>query len=240
MPLDSFTAPRRAGPLSSVAELLFPSRCLGCGQRGVLLCAGCAPSVPWLAAATCPRCARDSLDGRLCRSCQGGRLRELASVRAACQYEGAIRTAIHNLKYRHARFLASFLARVLAETVARRPLEADLVIPVPLAPRRHRERGYNQSELIAAELAQVSRLPAPSVGLLEKPRDTRPQVGLSAPKRRRNLWGAFVCLRPEAVAGRRCLLVDDVMTTGATLESCAEPLHRAGAARVMGLVVARD
>ena len=213
MPLESFAAPRRDGRLGPVWELLFPSRCLGCGRRGALLCAGCASSVPWLVAATCPRCARDSLDGRLCRSCQAGRSRDLASVRAACRYEGVIRTAVHDLKYRHARVLAAFLARVLAEALARRPLDADLVIPVPLGPRRRRERGYNQSELIAAELARLASLPVPTLGVLEKPRDTRPQVGLAAPERRRNLRSAFVCQRPDLVGGRRCLVVDDVSAT---------------------------
>jgi ComF family protein len=151
-----------------------------------------------------------------------------------------IRTAIHQLKFRRARFLTFFLAQILAEALARRPLEADLVLPVPLSVSRHRERGFNQSELIAQELAKLGCLPAPGAGLLARPLEGRPQVGLPAAERRRNLRGAFGCPRPDQVAGRRCLLIDDVMTTGATLSACALPLLAAGAERVMALVVARE
>jgi ComF family protein len=230
----------RDGRLGRLWELLFPSRCLGCERRGTLLCASCRPTLPWLPAAVCPRCALSSLDGRLCRRCERGAGLPLASVRAACSFEGVIRTAIHRLKFRHARYLASFLAQVLAESLARRPIEADLVLAVPLSPSRGRQRGFNQSELIAAELARLAPLPPPAPGVILRGRHTQPQVGLPAAERRRNLRGAFGCARPELVSGRRCLLVDDVMTTGATLAACAEPLLKAGAERVMALVVARE
>lgn len=239
MPIERFDSPRRGGPLGPLWELLFPARCLGCGERRVILCSACAPTIPWLSATVCPRCARDSREGGLCPACRRGG-HALASARAACGFDGVARTAIHALKYRHARFLSAFLGRVLAEAVAVRPLEADLVVPVPLGPNRWRERGYNQSELIAGELARLTSLPPPTPGALAKPRDTRAQVGLSAAERRANLRGAFRCPTPALVAGRRCLVIDDVMTTGATLEACAESLRRAGATRVMGLVVARD
>ena len=240
MAVEDLGAAPRSGRLAPLWELLFPTRCLGCGRRGVLLCPTCRATVPWLPAAVCPRCAVKSVDGRLCRRCARGAVGKLASARAACGYEGVIRTAIHQLKFRQARFLAPFLARVLARGLAQRPLQADLVIPVPLSAGRKRERGYNQSELIAIELARLAPLPAPTPEALAKPRDTRPQVGLSAVERRRNVAGAFACPRPELVEGRRILLIDDVMTTGATLEACAAPLVEAGAARVMALVVARD
>lgn len=233
-------APPQRGLLGPVWELLFPSRCLGCGRRGWLICPACQPGIPWLPAALCPRCARASRDGRVCRRCRAGGSPFLASARAACCFEGLVRRAIHALKFRRARALAPLLAELLAEALQPRPIEADLVIPVPLSPSRQRERGYNQSELIAAELARLVPLPAPSADVLARTRETPPQVGLSAMERRRNLRGAFSCQHPQLVAGRRCLLLDDVMTTGATLEACAEALARAGAARVLGLVVARE
>jgi ComF family protein len=111
---------------------------------------------------------------------------------------------------------------------------------VPLAPGRLRERGYNQAALIAQSLALVTMLPAPQLAALSKVRETRPQVGLSRAARRQNVRGAFACLAPHLVQQRRCLLIDDVMTTGATLEACAEALVQAGADRVMALVVARS
>lgn len=237
---SQFGAPPRRGVLGPVWELLFPSRCLGCGRRGWLICPACQPGIPWLPATLCPRCARASRDGGICRRCRDGGSPFLTSIRAACRFEGLVRRAIHALKFRHARTLAPLLAELLAEALAPRPIEADLVIPVPLSPSRQRERGYNQSELIAAALAGLVSLPAPSVGTLARTRETPPQVGLSAVERRRNLQGAFTCQRPQLVVGQRCLLLDDVMTTGATLEACAESLARAGAARVMALVVARE
>jgi ComF family protein len=235
------SAPSRlAQPLGALWELLFPTHCLGCGQRGAFACEACYASLPWLPPDVCPRCAQISRLGGLCSRCQRLGPSGLASVRAACDYGGLARTAIHQLKYRHGRVLAKLLARVLAESLARRPLDADIVVPVPLSQRRLRERGYNQSELIARELHAVSNLPPPSSQPLLRVRETRPQVGLSAAERRENVRGAFACPEPAALEGRRVLLLDDVMTTGATLRACADELSAAGATMVMALVVARD
>src|SRR5205823_1833243 len=123
--------------------------------------------------------------------------------------------------------------------LAARPLAVDALVPVPLDAARVRERGYNQAALLAAPVAAALDVPlAPT--WLRRTRPTRPQVGLSARERRVNVRGAFTCPEPAAVAGQRVLVVDDVMTTGATLEACAEALVAAGAAGVWGLIVARD
>lgn len=220
-------------------RLVFPSRCLGCGRRDVVLCEACRPAVPWLPAAVCPRCTRRTVDGRLCDRCARAAAPPLASVRAACIYGGVVRTAIQRLKYRHARFLAPFAADLVWASLQTRPIQADLLVPVPLHPARRRVRGFNQAELIARALGPRLGTPVrPS--LLARVRDTPPQVGKTAAERRRNIQGAFACPDPSAAAGQRVALVDDVMTTGATLEACARPLVAAGAARVVALVVARD
>ena len=112
------------------------------------------------------------------------------------------------------------------------------MVPVPLARGRRRERGFNQSELIAERLAEALELPLVTAAL-ERVRETRPQVGRSAAERRENVRGAFACPDGGLVADRRVIVIDDVATTGATLRACAEPLKAAGAARVFGLVVAR-
>jgi ComF family protein len=146
---------------------------------------------------------------------------------------------VRRLKYQQERHLATPLAALLLDCLAARPLAVDVLVPVPLDPARGRERGYNQAALLAAPVAKALGLPAlPDV--LQRTRPTRPQVGLNAGERRANVRGAFACGNPSAVAGRRVLLVDDVMTTGATLEACADALTAAGAAQVYGLVVARD
>ena len=225
-------------PLARLWELLFPERCLGCRKRGQAICDRCRPHIPWLGAETCYRCAKPSPVGCLCGRCRNNHS-ALDGLRAACAYEGIARQMILDLKYRQARALAKTAAELVVETLAKRAIRADLIAPVPLSAGRRLERGYNQAELIADRVATSIEIPlAPS--LLERVRETPPQVGLSAAQRRSNVRDAFVCPNPAAVSGRRILLRDDVATTGATLNACAEPLKVAGAARVFGLVVARD
>jgi predicted amidophosphoribosyltransferase len=125
----------------------------------------------------------------------------------------------------------------LAAVAASAPESAPLVVAVPLHPRRLRSRGYNQSELLAAELRGRLRLEGPA-GRLVRIRDTPPQVGLDRPRRQVNVAGAFAWRGPSP-AGRACVVVDDVATTGATLEACAAALRAAGSGRVLGLTVAR-
>lgn len=160
-------------------------------------------------------------------------------MRASCSYTGTAGQAVRRLKYHQERYLAEPLAALLVEVLRARPLAVDALVPVPLDRSRARERGYNQSALLAAPVGLALALPVLSSALL-RTRATRSQVGLSARARRANVRGAFACAESEVVAGRRLLLVDDVMTTGATLEACAEALVAAGAVGVYGLVVARD
>lgn len=143
------------------------------------------------------------------------------------------------LKYRGRRRIAGRLAELLLERAeVRELLEGATLVPVPLHPRRRAERGYNQADLLARALATRSRA-AVATGILTRRRDTPPQAGLPAARRRRNVKDAFAVPRPERVAGRTLVLVDDVYTTGATLRACAEVLRRAGASEVRVLTLAR-
>lgn len=222
--------------LASLLEVLFPARCVGCARRGEALCPSCRESLPYLPLSACQRCASVPAGRGRCRPCRF-LPRELASIRAVCAYEGAARRAVHALKFRSARYLAPALGALMAQTACRRPLSADVVVPVPLAPGRLRQRGYNQAELLAAAVV-------PAVGgqlAVVLTRKQRPaQQTLNAAERRSNLKGAVHCPRADLVAGQRILLVDDVVTTGATLSACAEALSAAGAAHVTALVFARD
>lgn len=194
--------------------------------------------MPWLPAAVCPYCARPSRLARICTVCDRDGS-ELNGVRAACQFEGVAREAIHDLKYRRIRSRANMLAELMLEALAKRPLAIDVLVPVPLAPGRLRQRGFNQAELVARLVGErLGAEVAPDA--LVRTRETSQQVGRTAEQRRANISSAFGCRLPEAVNGRRVAVVDDVMTTGATLSACAEPLRAAGAARVYGLVVARE
>jgi ComF family protein len=158
------------------------------------------------------------------------------ALRAVCAYEGAARAAVHSLKFRGGRQLAPLLGELLREHLAQRPLRAEVVVPVPLAPWRRKERGYNQALLLAEQVVE------PVGGTLAADlllRDDRPaQKTLDAAQRLVNLKGA---IRAHGrVPGKRILLIDDVATTGSTLSACAEALSSAGARDVRALVFARD
>ena len=161
-------------------------------------------------------------------------------------YDSGLRELIHLLKYEQVRPAANVLGRMLAEVIA--GLEGNLaassvlVVPVPLHVRKLRQRGFNQSELIARAALKLqpdhNRLTLCTT-LLERRRETRSQIGLTSHQRRENLRGAFGVTRPQEVAGREILLVDDVFTTGTTASECARVLRRAGALKVWVATVAR-
>jgi ComF family protein len=220
-----------------ISEALFPARCIGCAVRGTALCTQCRAELPYLPTGVCPRCAGWRGPRGVCIGCR--RLAsELGVVRAAFAYRGAARTAVLTLKFKSGRYLAPLMGELLREQLKQRPLQADLVVPVPLAPRRLRERGFNQAHLLADEVARAVR-GAVVPDALE--RTERPaQQTLPAAGRLVNLAGAFICPRPAEIESRRVLLVDDVVTTGATLSACTTALADAGARRISALAFARD
>jgi ComF family protein len=158
-------------------------------------------------------------------------------MRAAVVLEGPVERAIHRFKYEGRHALAPALAGLLLDRLAVESLPAGWLLPVPLHPRRERQRGYNQSTLLARELSRCLKLGSPP-GRLARVRLTSAQVGLDRVRRRANVAGAFVWRGPD-FDGEPVLLVDDVATTGATLNACAQALRQAGSGAVTGLVVAR-
>lgn len=226
-----------ADALRLVAEGVFPARCIGCERRGTPLCDACRRELPFLPDGVCHRCGSRRGARGVCRGCR--RLSSaLSSVRAAFVYEGAARTAVLTLKFRSGRYLAPLMGEFLRETLRAHPLHAELVVPVPLGPRRRRERGFNQSELLAQEVAALVQgtVVADALERRERP----PQQTLTAAERMHNVADAFACPCRRTVHGKRILLVDDVVTTGATISACADTLADAGARRVSALVFARD
>jgi ComF family protein len=159
-------------------------------------------------------------------------------ARSFAWYEGALRGLVQCLKFDGFLPLSRPLAAYLHSLLQRTGGSFDLILPVPLHPRRERRRGFNQSALLARELARLTGITCGKKDCV-RVRDTPPQTGLRAAHRRRNVVGAFAVPRPEAVRGRRIVLIDDVMTTGATVHACAGALKDAGAARVLVLTLGR-
>ncbi|MBV9852891.1 MAG: ComF family protein [Armatimonadetes bacterium] len=229
--------------LDPFLSLLYPPRCLLCRTLGAAcLCDACARQIAPVPESLCARCGLGlSPEGGGCHHCA---LRRPAFDRARAMgaYEGVLRAAVHQFKYRDRPQMAEPLGLLLADharaqSVALHDLRFDALLPVPMHPIRRRLRGYNQSERLARVLARDLGLPL-EVKSLIRTRATRPQVGLTGDARRHNLRGAFAVPRPAKVAGRTLLLVDDVVTTGSTLSECAAILKAAGAKAVYALTLA--
>ncbi len=160
-------------------------------------------------------------------------------ARAAGSYEGPLREAIHRWKYEGKGGLTSFFGKVLGETFHRYwdPSTVDLLLPVPLHVKRLRQRGFNQALLLAKELSRRTRIPYDK-GLLRKRIATPPQMGLTGKEREKMIRGSFTIQREKSVEGKRILLIDDVYTTGATVNECSKVLLKGGAERVDVITVA--
>jgi ComF family protein len=221
--------------LDGIFDLLLPPRCGGCGGLGSLYCEACRRRTRRLAEPICGRCGAEVEHVRSSCGCRA-RIRRLTRLRSAAAYEGPLEKALHRFKYEGRRPLAKPLALLLAERLAVDGIAAEAVTWVPLHQRRRRHRGYNQAELLGRELARLCGLP--TVDGLVRLRDTPPQVGLDRLRRRANVADAFGWEGKE-LTRRALLVIDDVATTGATLEACAGALKAAGAGAVIGFTVAR-
>lgn len=185
----------------------------------------------------CRRCGAPTRGLEMCPSCWQTR-RQTSGIRAPYYFEGTLRTMIHRLKYRHSRHLAEPLGSLLVRYLETKPVGAfDALVPVPLHPTRLRQRGYNQSLLLARVISDQITVPVID-DCLERVRDTPTQMSLPAQRRLINVHDAFRA-RGTQLAGARVLLIDDVCTTGATLEACAAALRRGGAKDIWGLALAR-
>ena len=219
-------------------DFLFPQWCVGCGKEGAFICYSCRRSLPRIAFPLCPRCGKPQPSGILCPSCVGWEAR-IDGIRSPFRFDGVMRQAIYELKYRNLRALASPLAELLNDYLSINPVPGEVLVPVPLHQKRLRERGYNQSGLLAHELGSLSKLPVVDDCLIRL-RHTLPQTRTTTVgERRNNVADSFTC-RDDRLRDKQVLLIDDVSTSGATLDACAAALKAAGAASVWGLVLARE
>ncbi len=220
-------------------DLVFPKRCYVCGRHGQFVCTPCRKDLPVLRHPYCSLCAQpEPRMTRYCRHCQERPL-EIDGIRAPYLMEGPIRNIVHALKYDGIRALAHPMGELLAEFCLQEQLAADVLAPVPLHPKKERERGYNQSFLLARSVGNAINLPVEPLAL-RRLRNTQSQArSISSEERRVNVDKAFAA-DPALVEGKLVLVLDDVCTTGATLEACAIALRDAGAASVWGLTLARE
>ena len=232
----------------ALIDFFFPPRCPFCAEsreekNPAGICSACFRQIREVAHPRCSRCgvdfASDLGEDHLCSDCLRGD-GHFARARAWAHYEGLIPAILAQFKYRgHSR-----LAKPLGDLLAgyRDPdlsfADYGLVIPVPLHPRRLRQRGFNQSLLLARRISRRHSLPLDFTAL-RRIRPTVPQTELSAAERQKNIRGAFAISDPRPVNGKNLLLVDDVYTTGATVEECAKVLIKAGARQVDVLTLAR-
>ncbi len=229
--------------LTSLVDLLFPRLCPICRTATLAAsdppcCTTCLADLQPLPEGRCSRCALPFVAGcgssHLCADC----LRKVPPyqrVIAAGLYAGSLKQALQRFKYEGAVDLDGLLADLLVSALP--PLNGEeILVPVPLHPHRLRQRTYNQTLLLARAMARNLQIPL-NHAMLERTLDSPSQQGLSAAQRAGNLRGAFCCNQP--LAGQTLLLVDDVMTTGATVDACSRTLLEAGAGRVDVLVVAR-
>lgn len=220
-------------------DFLFPRRCVTCGRYGDYVCDPCRDGMTAADGDRCRRCWRPVTGGPWCETCAGGGF-ELAAVRAPYVFDGTARDLVHALKYHGVTAVAPILGRAMAEAAALLPERPDLVVPVPLHGRRERERGYNQAGLLARHAGERLGIPVANRALVRH-RSTRPQARMpGAEERLRNVQDAFSARKPYVFVGAVVVVVDDVTTTGATLEACARVLRAHGAERVHGLTFAVD
>lgn len=220
-------------------DWIFPPSCAGCGATGFRFCPSCSTQVMRINQDQVCRFCGIPLSTpfeNACSQCQNTPL-VLHGVRSWAFYQEPLRKAIQSLKYQRNLALGDYFAPDLLRVLLPQHWSIDLVIPVPLSPARQRQRGYNQASVLARPLALALQKPLVSRGL-KKCRETPSQVGRSASERWENVQGAFEA-DPQYVIGRSVLLIDDVFTTGATLNACAEALLAAGASATYGLTLAR-
>ena len=241
-------APSRLRTIPSVLfSFLFPDECRICEQplqeiSRIPVCRAClAKPEPLSADYFCVQCRTPFLshypldeEGR-CALCRRG-VRGFDAAYSFGFYEAELRELIHLFKYGRVHTLAKPLGKLLARALPREQ-SFDVIIPMPLHWRKRWRRGFNQSELLAREIGP--RINTPVVNALRRVKNTPAQAGLTSAKRRLNVSGAFQARRRSAIEGRRVLLIDDVMTTGATAASCGRALQRAGARQVILLTLAR-
>jgi len=227
-----------------ILDLLFPIKCLGCGEESpVFICDKCLEEIELLHEQLCPVCEQSSSHGKTCDQCQ--RQHTLDGLVVATYYsDPLVKKAIRNFKFLLVKSLHEQLVKLMLKQLDQNPIpcKIDLVIPVPLHKKRLKWRGFNQAELLGnkiAEFALGGDIPI-RTDILARTKNTKAQSKIHDHEmRNENTKNAFSCIDPDSIKQKNILLIDDVCSTGSTLNECAGVLKSSGARRVWGVVVAR-
>ena len=225
----------------SVLELIFPNRCICCDEileynTHPWLCPACFEKVKPITGRVCQICGVPIISNDICVDCRDKKI-YFKKAYCAYQYKNEVRRAIHNIKFNDCPRYVKYFADKLYNYSKERGFDgADIVTFVPMRPKNLRKRGYNQSELLAKELAK--RGMGEFKPLLKKVRDTKNQHDIEREERRKNLKNAFAPIDPNGIKGKKILLTDDIYTTGSTVNECAKTLMNAGAESVEVVCIA--
>lgn len=241
--------------LLSLINLLYPTTCPVCNRKtSDHICSDCWDKIEFLKPPLCPKCGRPFSSDislyhspeHLCAECRSTKT-YFDKAMAIGSYEGTLAEAVHLFKYNHKKGLGHPLGRIMVDYIisnsslfSTEPVEVSslMVLPVPLHPRRLREREFNQSLLLAKEISRALRIPLIPDNL-QRVRWTKPQIELKGEERLTNVKGAFEVKDPKDIECKSLLLIDDVYTTGATVRECSKVLKKAGAEKVYVLTLAR-
>ena len=222
----------------SLLDFLFPKRCVSCGAFGKYICPGCFKKVEYIEKPLCPICQRQAVGGKTHPGCQ--KPYSLDGLVVGARYKGAIKAAIQSVKYKWAYDIEKILVDLLAEQIWKFDLPQNTtLIPVPLHKTRQKWRGFNQAEILSKNISK--KFNHPYRKFLSRIKNTRTQVGLNRAERKENVKGAFAISKnvlKSQIFGRDFILVDDVFTSGATMQEAAKILKRSGAKTVWAMAVA--
>lgn len=227
--------------LNSIVEFFFPSNvvCIGCGKDLFIandryaLCPDCARKL-YQIETCCPRCGKSNRYGEVCNICSTTKL-YFEKNYSCLVYDGLIREIVHAYKFNGRSYLYRYLSSFMVDKIIAEDVEVDLMTAVPVSKERFRERGYNQAELLAKEIAK--RMNIPYSNQIFKKEGHSVQVGKNWAERKKNVENTFFVKNKDAFSGKTVLVVDDIITTGSTMNSVAKTLSEAGAKRVFGLTL---
>ncbi|MFH1088672.1 MAG: ComF family protein [Patescibacteria group bacterium] len=222
-----------------ILNVVFPPRCLSCNKFGDWVCKNCWEEIELIKTPICYRCYKLSEGFKLCPVCR--KQQALNRVIVCAHWHASLKNIVYGLKYRRVRVITNLLGTLLSQTIKKQWCNGQdaVVVSVPLHRSRYWQRGFNQAESLAKLVAEQNHWPVVTALIRSKP--TLPQFGLNKITRKHNLTDAFLLRRgsKQLINGKIVILVDDIVTTGVTLNECAKILRQYGAREVWGLVLAR-